>query len=191
MKKWVIGAGVAVVAIGLVVGGAAFAASRSAGTAARGAAAYSQVPFMGGHMVGRMGAFQEGGMGMLGLGGQLHDYVFQAVAESLSLSVDELEARLSDGQDLSAIAQEQGMAEDELPALLEGARTSALAAAVEGGVLTQEQADWMAQHPVSLRMLAGMRGGHWSRGPMGWDSFGQRWFEQRNDINQGEGSSNG
>ena len=177
MKKWLIGAGVAVVAIGLVVGGAAFAASRSAGTAARGAAAYSQVPFMGGHMGGRMGAFQEGGMGMLGLGGQLHDYVFQAVAEGLSLSVDELEASLSDGQDLSAIAQEQGMAEDELPALLEGARTSALAAAVEGGVLTQEQADWMAQHPISLRMLAGMRGGRgdqWSRGPMGWGDFGRR-----------------
>ena len=173
MKKWLIGAGVAVVAIGLVVGGAAFAASRSAGTAARGAAAYSQVPFMG----GRMGAFQARGMGAPGLGGRLHDYVFQAVAESLSLSVDELEARLSDGQDLSAIAHEQGMAEDELSALLEGARTSALAAAVEGGVLTQEQADWMAQHPVSLRMLAGMRGGRgdrWSRGPMGWGDFGRR-----------------
>jgi len=184
-----IGAGVAVAAIGLVVGGAAFAASRSAGTAARGAPAYSQVPFMG----GRMGVLQAGGMGAPGLGGQLHDYVFQAVAESLSLSVDELEARLSDGQDLSAISQEQGVAEDELPTLLEEARTSALAAAVEGGVLTQEQADWMSQHPGLLQMAAGarMRGAHWSRGPMGRYSFGQRWFEQRNDINQGEGSSNG
>jgi hypothetical protein len=189
MKKWLIGAGVAVAAIGLVVGGAAFAASRSAGTAARGAAAYSQAPFMG----GRMGAFQAGGMGVRGLGGQLHDYVFLAVAESLSLSVDELEAKLADGQDLSAIAQEQGLAEDELPALLEEARTSALAAAVEDGVLTKEQADWMSQHPGPLRMAAGarMRGAHWSRGPMGRYSFGQRWFEQRNDLNQGEGSSNG
>ena len=189
MKKWLIGAGVAVVAIGLVAGGAALAASRSAGTAARGAAANSQVPFMG----GRMGAFQASGMGGPGLGGQLHDYVFQAVAESLSLSVDELEAKLSGGQDLSAISQDQGVAEDELPALLEAARTSALAAAVEGGVLTQEQADWMSQHPGLLRMAAGarMRGAHWSRGPMGRYSFGQRWFEQRNDLNQGEGSPNG
>jgi hypothetical protein len=173
MKKWLIGAGVAVAAIGLVVGGAAFAASRSAGTAARGAATYSQVPFMD----GRMGAFQASGLGAPGLGGQLHDYIFQAVAESLSLSVDELEAKLSDGQDLSSISQEQGVAEDELPALLEEARNSALAAAVEGGVLTQEQADWMAQHPVSLRMLAGMRGGRGdrcSRGPMGWGDFGRR-----------------
>ena len=181
MKKWVIGAGVAVVAIGLVVGGAAFAASRSAGTAARGAAAYSQGPFMGGRMGafqgGRMGVFQSGGAGVLGFGGQAHDYVFEAVAQSLSLSVEELNARLADGQDLSAIAQEQGVAEDELPALLEAARTSALAAAVEGGVLTQEQADWMAQHPVVLRMLAGMRGGRgerWSHGPMGWGDFGRR-----------------
>ena len=177
MKKWLIGAGVAVAAVGLVVGGAAFAASRSAGTAVRGAAAYSQAPFMGGRMGGRMGAFQEGGMGMLGLGGQMHDYVLQAVAEGLSQSVDEVEAKLSDGQDLSAIAQEQGVAEDELPALLEAAHTSALAAAVEGGLLTQEQADWMSQHPVALRMLTGMRGGRgdrWSRGPMGWGDFGRR-----------------
>ena len=189
MKKWLIGAGVAVAAIGLVVGGAAFAASRSAGTAARGAAAYSQGPFMGGRMGafqggrmgvfqgGRMGVFQSGGAGVLGFGGQAHDYVFQAVAQSLSLSVEELEAKLSDGQDLSAISQEQAVAEDELPTLLEEARTSALAAAVEGGVLTQEQADWMAQHPVVLRMLAGMRGGRgdrWSRGPMGWGDFGRR-----------------
>src|SRR3972149_11105597 len=39
MKKWLIGAGIAVVAIGLVLGGAGFAASRTSGTAARGAAA--------------------------------------------------------------------------------------------------------------------------------------------------------
>jgi len=189
MKKWLIGAGIAVVAIGLVLGGAAFAASRTSGTAARGAAAYSQVPFMSGRMGafqgsrmgalqgGRMGAFQPGGRGITEFGGQLHDDIFQAVAESLSLSVEEMEAKLADGQDLSAIAQEQGVAEDELPALLEAAHTSALAAAVEGGLLTQEQADWMSQHPVALRMLTGMRGGRgdrWSRGPMGWGDFGRR-----------------
>ena len=173
MKKWLIGAGVAVAAIGLVVGGAAFAGSRSPGTAARGAAPYSQVPFMR----GGMGAFQPGGTGELGFGGELHDYVFQAVAESLGLSVEELGARLADGEGLPAIAQELGLAEDDLPTLLEQARSSALAAAVEGGLLTQEQADWMVEHPAALRMLAGMRGGRgdrWSRGPMGWDAFGRR-----------------
>ena len=173
MKKWLIGAGIAVVAIGLVVGGAAFAASRSPGTAARGAASYSQVPFMG----GRMGAFQSGGMGALGLGGQAHDYVFQAVAESLGLSVEELEVKLADGQDLSEVAQEQGVTEEDLPSLLDEVRAKALASAVANGLLTQDQADWMLERPALLRMLAGMRGApgdRWSRGAMGWDRFGTR-----------------
>jgi hypothetical protein len=169
-----VGAGIAVVAIGLVVGGAAYAASSAAATtAARGPADYSHGPFMG----GRMGAFQQDGVGMLGFGGKLHDNVLQAVAESLNLSANDLESKLADGQDLAEIAQEQGVAEEDLPSLIEDARSNALAAAVADGVLTQEQADWMSQHPVALRMLAGMRrgqGDHWSRGPMGWGSFGRR-----------------
>jgi hypothetical protein len=169
-----IGAGIAVVAIGLVVGGAAYAASRAAATtAARDAGTYPYRAFIG----GRMGAFQQDGVGRLGVGGKLHDNVFQAVAESLNLSANDLESKLADGQDLAEIAQEQGVAEEDLPSLIEEARSNALAAAVADGALTQQQAEWMLEHPMRLRMLAGMRGGRgdrWSQGPMGWGSFGRR-----------------
>jgi hypothetical protein len=172
MRKWVIGAGIAVVAIGLVVGGAAFAASQAApDTAALGQAAYMA------QMGGRMQAFRQGGAGPGGFGGQLHDFVFQALADELNLSVEELEGKVANGQDMAEIAQEQGVAEEDLPSILEAARAGALAAAVEAGVLTQVQADWMTEHPLALRMLGRMRG-EWgdrgARGPMGWDRFGAR-----------------
>jgi len=174
MRKWLIGAGIAVVAVGLVVGGAAFAASQAAvSTAARDGATYRYMAFMG----GRMGAWQQDATGMMGFGGQLHDFVLQAVAQSLNLTQDELEAKLADGQDLVEVAQAQGVAEEDLPALLEDARSNALGAAVAAGVLTQEQADWMLEHPVLLRALAGRRGGQdapWGRRPMGWERFGVR-----------------
>jgi len=173
MRKWLIGAGIAVAAIGLVLGGAAFAASQAAATVGRETGTSEYRAFMGGRMAG----LQQGGMGRLRFGGELHDYVFEALAGSLSLTVEELEAGLADGQVLSEIAVEQGVTEEALPALLEEARSMALAAAVEDRVLTQEQADWMMDHPAALRMLAGMRRG-WGdqrfRGPMGWGSFGRR-----------------
>jgi hypothetical protein len=165
MKKWLIGAGIAVVAIGLVVGGAAFAASQLPEASARQVG--PQMPFSG----GRMGGLQQGGRGFAG---ELHTYVFQAVAESFGLTAETLETELAGGKGIAAIAQEQGVAEEDLPALLEGARAKAIEAAVADGVLTQEQADWMANHPVLLRRFAGMRGG-WSdggRGPMGGARFG-------------------
>jgi len=175
MRKWVIGVGIGVVAIGLVAGGAAFAATRDTDrTAALEAGDNAYLPFMG-----RMGAFNQGGVGLRGIAGNLHGYVFQAVAESLNLSAEDLEAKLRDGQSLTEIAKEQGVAEDEMPSLLKEAQSKALQAAVDDGVLTQAQADWMKDHPALQRMLEGgrMRGGWGMRSPrgmMGWGSFGPR-----------------
>jgi hypothetical protein len=164
MKKWLIGAGIAVVAIGLVVGGAAFAASQLPEASARQVG--PQMPFSG----GRMGGLQQGGRGFAG---ELHTYVFRAVAESFGLTAETLETELAGGKGLSVIAQEQGVAEEtcrrswKAPVQSDrGGRRQRRA--------DQEQADWMANHPVLLRRFAGMRGG-WSdggRGPMGGARFG-------------------
>jgi hypothetical protein len=164
MRKWLIGAGIAVVAIGLVVGGAAFAASNAA-AASQQAADYSHLPLMG----GRMGALQQAGSGMMGVGGKLHDYILQALAQSLNLSQDELQTKLAGGQGLVAIAEQQGVSKEELPSVLKEAWSNALLTAVDAGDLTQAQADWMREHAAQLRAFAGRRmgGGRGARGALG------------------------
>jgi hypothetical protein len=168
MKKWVIGAGIAVVAIGLVLGGAAYAAASAAGVKAAREAATSAYRFMG----SRMGLAQERAGGRMGFGGQLHEYMFQAVAGSLGLSVADLEASLAEGETLAEVAEAQGVAQDDFDGLLKLAWSNALEAAVEDGTLTQGQADWMQEHPALVRMFAagrmrGFSGSDWPRGAMG------------------------
>jgi anion-transporting ArsA/GET3 family ATPase len=103
--------------------------------------------------------------------------MLQAVAKSLNLAVEDLQSKLASGQTLVQIAEAQRVKAEDLPALLEKARSDALEAAVADGALTQAQADWMAEHPGMLRMLAlGQMRGWWddgARGPR--RGFGQRW----------------
>jgi len=175
MKKWLLGTGIAVVAIGLVGAGAAFAAFRAPDRTAAGSDVYRYPSPMG----GRFQAPGQGGRAAFGDTGELHTYMLQAIADGLDLTLDDLESKLSEGQNLLEVAKEQGIAEDALPAVLEEARTKSLQAAVADGVLTQEQADWMAQHPVRSRMAPwGMMSGSWGdgmhRGPMGGGFFERR-----------------
>lgn len=169
MRKWLVGAGIAVAAIALVVGGAAFAASNASDVQAARGAPQAAVPFLG---RGAFGMQPGNGPGEFGQGGRLHEYLLVALADALVLTPDELEAGLAEGQSLVEIAEAQEIAEDDLSALFERVRTEALQAAAEDGALTQEQAAWMLEHPAMLRMLTGGRmhsawGGNWSRGPMG------------------------
>jgi hypothetical protein len=169
MRKWLVGAGIAVAAIVLVVGGAAFAASNVSDVQAARGAAQAAVPFLG---RGGFGMQRGDGPGEFGQGGRLHEYLSGALADALSLTPDELEAGLAEGQSLVEIAEAQGIAEEDLTASFEQVRTEALQAAVDDGALTQEQADWMLEHPAMLRMLTGGRmhgawGGNWNGSPMG------------------------
>jgi hypothetical protein len=175
MKKWLLGAGIAVVAIGLMVGGAAFAAFRALDRAS----AESAVGPYSEPWGGRFQAPGQGGRAAFGDPGELHTYRLQAIADSLDLTLEDLESKLGEGQSLLEVANEQGVTEDALPAVMEEARTEALRAAVADGVLTQEQADWIAQHPVRSRMAPwGMMSGSWGfgmhRGPIGGGFFGRR-----------------
>ncbi|MCP4140665.1 MAG: hypothetical protein GY755_10320 [Chloroflexi bacterium] len=70
----------------------------------------------------------------------LHDYMSEAMADALGISVEELDAAREDGG-VRALIEEQGLSEDELSTLMQGVREKALAAAVADDAITQEEAD--------------------------------------------------
>jgi hypothetical protein len=137
------------------------------------------VPFGTPRGRGMMGGF---GQGMMGSGeyGPMHEYMEQALAAKLGLTEEEIEDKLAAGESMWSIAQAQGLTDDEVTALMLTARDEALKAAVAAGTLTQEQADWMAQHMQQMRGFgagAGHCGGGFGQGaargmPM------MRWFNQ-------------
>lgn len=64
-----------------------------------------------------------------------------AAAEALGITAEELRAAAQSGKTLAALADEQGVSQDELVSALVAAHDERLAAAVEAGRLTQAQAD--------------------------------------------------
>jgi hypothetical protein len=101
--------------------------------------------------------------------GALHDYYIAAYAEALNLSVAEIESRLASGETLSSIALSTGITLDEFRTLVVDARSSALAAAVADGVITQDQADWLTSHMggANSRAMVGNANAFGSRGRFG------------------------
>jgi Spy/CpxP family protein refolding chaperone len=104
----------------------------------------------------------RGGRGGMGAGnmaageGILHDYLIAAYAEKLDIPVADLEARLSQGETMSAIAVSSGLTVDQFQTLMVEARSQAVA----DGTLTQTQADWMNQRGAGQRASGrGMLGG--------------------------------
>lgn len=97
-----------------------------------------------------------GGHGMMGNrgNGPIHDYVEQALAQKLGLTEAQVEEQLDAGKTMYQIAQDNGTAAADIPALLQEVHKTALANAVAAGVITQEQADAMFQH----------KQGHWGDG---------------------------
>jgi hypothetical protein len=75
--------------------------------------------------------------------GPLHDYMVKALAEALGISADQLETRLDNGESAYQIALSQGIAAQDIPALLTAAHAKALDSALAAGVISQQQADWM------------------------------------------------
>ena len=110
----------------------------------------------GGYGPGMMGRGDDVGPGMLGRWrgknqrgggtGPMHQYMFEALAEQLGLTPEELQTRLDAGQTPYQIAKDKGLSDDQIRELFEKAHDAALAKAVEAGLLTQEQADGMDKH---------------------------------------------
>jgi hypothetical protein len=148
MKKWIIlGISIAALAV-LTVGGFVWAGK---------AYAQAQEPpypnYSYGMMGGRYGGYgMMGGYGMWGAGGYgpMHQYMIDALAKAFNLTSEQLQARFDQGETPWKIAQSQGLSAEQFQNAMQEAQDQALEAAVKGGVLTQQQADWMDQHMESM-----------------------------------------
>lgn len=93
---------------------------------------------------------QNGGMGAMHewmhQSGGVHETVWNAMAEQLGLTSEELTAQVNNGKTLSQIAEEKGVSTQNLAATMEAGMKGGLVQAVEAGELTQEQADLMLSH---------------------------------------------
>ncbi|HCS40320.1 MAG: hypothetical protein FP831_10145 [Anaerolineae bacterium] len=106
---------------------------------------------------GMMGGTQQG---------LLHDEMVIVVAEKLGITVEDLNARLADGETMYSVAIAEGLSNDEAIALMADARSQAIDQAVANGDLTQAQADWMKTRSQFMG-ANGANGATGTRGMMG------------------------
>ena len=113
---------------------------------------------MGGNGMMRDGTYTGtvpyGGMHgtMMGDNG-MHEQVWTAVAAKLDMTYAELNTALQNGQTVAQLAQAKGVSLDELKEAAEDAIHASFADLVKQGVMTQEQADWMADHMDDMPMF--------------------------------------
>ena len=101
-----------------------------------------------GQASGQMGGGRWGGQrgGRMAPGaGLLHEQVIATLADAFSMMPETLQARLDNGETLWQVAETLGWTSEQLQTAMVEARSAALQQAVTDGLLTQEQADWMAQ----------------------------------------------
>lgn len=77
--------------------------------------------------------------------GPMHDYVEQALATRLGLTEQQVEDQLAVGKPTYQIALDNGIRQEDLAHFMNEVHEEAFAKAIQDGVLTQEQADWMLQ----------------------------------------------
>lgn len=87
--------------------------------------------------------------------GPMHEYMEEAMADAVGLTVEEFEARHDAGETFYQIALAEGFTAEEIPALMQAARAKGLDAAVSAGVISQEQAEWMGSRGHGGMMYGG------------------------------------
>jgi hypothetical protein len=123
-----------------------------------------------------------GGRGMMQGGGgygPMHDYVEQALADKLGLTEEQVEDELAAGKPMFQIALDHGIKQEDLATFMNDVHTTAFAAAVKDGVMTQAQADFMLQRMSQNGYNYGncpMGGAGYSQGRGG--MMGGRWQNQ-------------
>ncbi len=158
MRKWIVGVLAAVVALGLVAGGAALAAYQKSVMES----AVGQLPAADWPLPGRMGRGLRGD-------GRLHDYFLNALAEGLGITRAELEEKLDEGETLLSIARDKGLDDEEIRDLWQQANEKALDAAVADGVITDAQAEWLRQRWSGPAFgMPGLGRGCWAAPGAGW-----------------------
>jgi hypothetical protein len=113
------------------------------------------------------GRGSRGGMGagnMTTGEGILHDYMIAGYAEKLNIPVADLEARLDSGETMAQIALSEGLTFEQFRTLMVEVRTQAIEQALNDGVLTQAQADWMKTHGAGQMAGGQMGNGRGMRG---------------------------
>ncbi|MBU0512788.1 MAG: hypothetical protein KJ638_13960 [Chloroflexi bacterium] len=80
----------------------------------------------------------------INLDGVLSDLIHANLATALGIIPEELAARLDAGETLTQIALSLGFDSATISDILTQARADALAQAIASGLITQEQADWLA-----------------------------------------------
>jgi hypothetical protein len=163
MKKFlIIGSVVGIVLIALGAAGFAYAQAQVPPTPPTTQPGYWGM--MGGArsggMMGRMGGmhvwWNQGSGNLPGQPGPMHPFMIAALADKLGLGADELQAKIDAGETPWQVAKNQGLTDEEIATLFAQAHETALQQVVAAGVITQEQADWMAQH---MQQRQYMRGG--------------------------------
>jgi hypothetical protein len=90
----------------------------------------------------------------------MHDAMVQAVADATTLTVDEIETRLAEGERMIDIAQDAGLSEDSFFDLMAETRESVLAEAFEAGLISEEQYQWMLERRSGSAFGPGYGGCH-------------------------------
>ncbi len=101
--------------------------------------------------------------------GGMHTFIWNALADKLGLTSDQLTAEVNSGKTISQIAAEKGISRADLVTALETAHKDSLAKAVTDGVITQVQADsilaqmsgrydWMLDNMGNGGMMGGQYG---------------------------------
>jgi hypothetical protein len=119
-------------------------------------------------------------MGGRGGYGPVHDYVEQALAAKLGITETQVETELAAGKPMYQIALDNGIAQADLATFMNDVHTTAFAAAVEAGAMTQVQADFMLQRMSQSGYGTGtgtcpMDGGYGRGGGYGGMMGGGRW----------------
>lgn len=110
-------------------------------------------------MMGQHGMMNGQGMGMMGAWNSTEHPMFVAIAEALGLSTDELLAELQAGKTVVGIAEERAIDIQTVYDAALAAHQAHLAAQVEAGTITQEQADanqaWMEANIANHHIFTG------------------------------------
>ena len=77
--------------------------------------------------------------------GRLHELMQESLAEELDLTVEKLQALYEEGKTFLDIAEERELTVGEARAIMRNARQAALDEAVEQGLITQAQADFLLE----------------------------------------------
>jgi len=90
-------------------------------------------------------------------GGLLHDAMIAAFSEALGIPVEDLEARIADGETLADIALSTGMTIEDFRTLLAEIRTEVHDQAVEDGLLPGEQSGWFNNRRAAMGTFGSRR----------------------------------